>query len=61
MNALSVRLAPAPCQVPKNEMRRTSSVPSVVTPALERSFDGGLATWPSRISTPLGTPVANVK
>ena len=44
LNVFSVRLAPAPCQVPTNETRRTSSVPSVVTPALARSFDGGLAT-----------------
>ena len=49
---------PAPCQVPTNSTRRTSSVPSLVTPALARSLDGGLATWPSRISTPLGTPEA---
>ena len=61
LKAESVRLAPAPCQVPTNEIRRTSSVPSVVTPALARSFDGGLAIWPSRIRTPLGTPDAYVK
>ena len=53
--------AATPCQVPTNAIRRTSSVPSVVTPALERESDGGLATCPSRISTPLGRPVANVK
>ena len=31
------------------------------SPALERSSEGGLAIWPSRISTPLGRPVENVK
>ena len=61
LNRLSVRRAPAPCQVPTNETLRTSSVPSVVTPALARSLDGGLATWPSLIRTPLGRPDANVK
>jgi hypothetical protein len=58
---LRLRFAPVPCQVPKKEIRRMSSVPSAVTPALERAPDGALATCPSRMKTPVGTPVAKVK
>ena len=61
LNFVSVRRPPAPCHVPTKETRRTSSVPSVSTPALERSSEGGLAIWPSRMRTPLGRPEENVK
>ncbi len=61
MKVFSVRLAPVPCQVPKNEIFLMSSVPSVVMPALDRSPYGALESWPSRISTPLGTPVSKEK
>ena len=47
--------------VPANPTRRTSSEPSVVTPALARFPFGGLISWPSRITIPDGRPVARAK
>ena len=58
---LRVRRWPSPRHVPRNLIRRTSSVPSSVIPALERDAFGGVTRTPSRSRTPLGRPVESEK
>ncbi len=59
--SVSVRRGPFPRQVPRKPILRTSSVPSSVTPALDRPGFGGVTSTPSRITMPLGRPSASVK
>ena len=56
LRSFRTRRWPLPCQVPKNEIRRTSSVPPGRIPRLERPPKGGLSSCPPRITIPLGLP-----
>ena len=61
LNALMPRLSQRPRQLPTRPTRRTSSVPSSSTPALERVGLGGVTRMPSRSVIPLGRPSASEK
>ena len=55
----STLVPPFPRQVAASATRRMSSVPSGLTPTLDRADAGGLTTTLSRMRTPLGRPLAH--